>query len=344
MTDFDQYLRQLVTDPNWLLHRYDETNDHFQFLTVPRSLHRECTFLTAEHLPEDAPAVTLRRSDTQRVVAQPAPVHFIFHSAYCCSTMLARALDIQSHSMGLKEPVILNDLVGWKRRGGDGRQIAQVLDQSMNWLAKPFERGESIVVKPSNIVNALADAMLAMRPNARALLLYAPLETFVRSIAKKNLWGRLWVRTLLIGQIKDQMIAPFGMTSDDILQLSDLQVAAIGWLAQQALFGALIDKYGPARVRSLNSENLLANQPASMKALCELFALNLSPAELDTVLAGPAFKRHSKLDMEFDASARESEHANAAELHADEIAKVCEWARVTAKRMNIPLDLPAPLT
>ena len=338
-----QHRKQIVCDPEQLLHRYDETNDHFQFVTVPRFLHRQCAFLTKEHLPKDIETTIFQRADIAALRPASAPIHFIFHSAYCCSTLLARAFDIEGRSMGLKEPVILNDMVGWKRRGGEGRKIAEVLDQAMHHLAKPFIKGEAIIIKPSNVVNSLAIAMLAMRGEARAILLYAPLRTYIRSIAMKNLWGRLWVRTLLTGQMTDGMIAPFGLTIEELLQLSDLQVAALGWLAQHRLFLMLAQKYGPTRVQTLNSEKFLARLPHSMKRLVDFYQITISDSELQAVLGGPAFKRHSKLNTQFDTDSRKADQANAASLHADEIEKVYEWARITAEQMKIPMELDSAL-
>lgn len=333
---------EIVNDPRRLLHRYDESNDQFRYITVPRALHRQSTFLTDEYL-HDVETIILNRQDTVPYCRPRSALHFIFHSGYCCSTMLARAFDIEGVSMGLKEPVILNDMVGWRRRGGHPPKIAEVLDQSMNWLSKPLTEGESVIVKPSNIVNSLAVPILAMRSGARALLIHAPIKTYLQSIAKKNLEGRLWVRTLLIGQIKDQIIAPFGMTQEDILQLSDLQVAALTWLAQQAQFASIIEQVGSERVKSLNSESFLANQKQSMRNLFDLFQLNIDEAKLDEVLQGAAFTRHSKFDQAFDVASREQEHADAAQVHADEIEKVTEWAEVFAKRMNISMTLDSSL-
>ncbi|MEZ5710058.1 MAG: hypothetical protein R3E02_11795 [Blastomonas sp.] len=333
----------IVSDAELLLHRYDETNDNYQFVQVSRDVHRASTFLTDQHLPKDLASVVLRRIDTIRDIPTGAPVHFIFHSAYCCSTMLARAFDIEGISMGLKEPVVLNDMVGWKRRGSDPKKLAEVLDQSMRWLSKPFTRGESIIIKPSNIVNILAMGILALRPNAKAVLLHAPLRTYLQSIAKKNLWGRLWVRTLLIGQIKDRMIEPFGMTNDDLLALSDLQVAAIGWLAQHSLFNMTIARMGGDRVKSLNSENFLANKRETMTRLRELYELDIPDHRLDEVLGGPAFVTHSKTGADFGSQEREREHIDAAKLHIDEIEKVEAWALSTAERMRIPITLGSPL-
>ena len=57
-----------------------------------------------------------------------APIHFIFHSAFCLSSVLARAFDMPGTSMGLKEPMLFNDLAGWQMRGAKGPQLAQAMD------------------------------------------------------------------------------------------------------------------------------------------------------------------------------------------------------------------------
>eukprot|EP01137_Pigoraptor_chileana_P025078 Opistho-2@94009 len=205
MTGFDPALRQLLSDPSWLPHRYDERRDAFHLLQVDRAGRAGIPFLTDEHLQGRAPRVVDR---AQVVAAAPAaaPVHFIFHSAYCCSTLLARLLDMPGVASTLKEPVFLNDMVGWRHRGGEGRRIAMVLDQGLGLLARPFDAGEAVIIKPSNVVNALIPAMMAMKPDAKALLLYAPLEQYLSSIARKGMWSRLWVRELLVKQLRDGMV------------------------------------------------------------------------------------------------------------------------------------------
>jgi hypothetical protein len=325
-------------DPLWLPHRYDPIADAVHFRHVSRADHSAATFLTDEELGPAAPTVE-KRADAMTNAPAAAPIHFIFHSAFCGSTLLARALDIEGVAMALKEPVILNDLVGWRHRGGDTRQIARTLDHAMALLARPFTPGESVIVKPSNVVNAFAPAMLAMRPTSGALLLYAPLETYVASIAKKGMWGRLWVRDLLIKQIKDGLI-DLGFTQDDYLAHTDLQAAAVGWVAQHALFARLIEAHGPHRIRTLDSETLVAQPERAMAALADLYGLTLDAA---AVASGPVFTRHSKFGTVFGASEREAEHRAAIEAHGDEIEKVVIWAQAVARAANVSLDLKVPL-
>lgn len=332
----------IARDPLWLPHRYDPTRDAVQFVRISREVHRAATFLTDECLPEGAERAALRRKDAVSALPPGAPVHFIFHSAFCCSTLLARAFDIEGISMGLKEPVILNDISGWRRRGGQPHQVAEVLDHALTLLARPFTPGEAVIIKPSNVVSAYSPAMLAMRTEARALLLHAPLPVFLGSVARKGMWGRLWVRELMVKLIADDLI-DLGFSGDDYLGLTDLQAAAVGWLAQHALFHRLVERFGAERVRTLGSETLLARPAEAVAALARLYNLRLDADAVAAVATGPAFMRHSKFGQEFDREARAAERRDLEAAHSDEIAKVAVWAEAVAANVGVSMDLKAPL-
>ncbi|MBK6708387.1 MAG: hypothetical protein IPG54_13245 [Sphingomonadales bacterium] len=330
----------IVRDPSWLAHRYDAAGDRIQFVPADREAHAHATFLTDEFLHgQDRPAV-IRRSDAIPAMAAPAPVHFIFHSAYCCSTLLARAFDVPGLAFALKEPSILNDLSGWRRRGAPPAAVADALRLSLGLLGKPFESGEQIVIKPSNVINALAPAMLATLPAARALLLYTPLPNYLASIAKKGMWGRLWVRELFVKLTRDGL-TDYGFSADDILQQTDLQIAAIGWLAQHRAFAALCARFGPDRVATLQSERLLADPQAGVTALAQFYGIDADSrlqAHVQSV-----FGTHSKTGESFSRDARESEHVGSLAAHAEEVEKVVIWAEAVAKAAGQPMELPLAL-
>lgn len=328
-----------VRDAEWLAHRYDPEHDAVHLLPVSRAQHRQATFLTDENLPGVEPMIASR---AQTRAARPAPIHFVFHSAFCCSTLIARAFDLPGRSMALKEPVILNDIIGWRRRGGAGADMAEVLDDTLHLLARPFGPGESIIVKPSNAINALIAPILTLRPEAHALMLHAPLRAYLASIARKGLEGRLWVRTLLLGLLDDKLV-DLGFSPRDHLGQTDLQVAAVGWLAQHALFGKVADRFGAARIRSLDSAALMADPASAMAALGQHFNLPLSTEELAGIVSGPAFTRHSKSGAAFGAAERAEEEQAGVALHADEIEKVIVWTQAVAQAAGVSLDAPNPL-
>jgi len=333
----------LVRDSLWHAHRYDAVQDAFQFRHVARDQHRRATFLTDEYLGEAAQVVPVPRAQALAAGAPRAPLHFIFHSAFCASTMLVRALDVPGLAMGLSEPMLCNDMMGWRWRGADRRQVAAVLDASLALLQRPFGPGEAVVVKPSNIFNPLIQAVMALRPESRALLLYAPLPVFLASVARKGLWCRLWARELLEGQLREGGV-DMGFGPADFFRQSDLQVAAVGWLVQHRQFGQIARALGPERVATLDSETLTAAKPDHLKALARHFGLGLTPALEQAMLANPALTSHSKFGQAFSAEDRAAEQDFARRAYGDEIDKVHVWALEVARVNGIALDLPHPLS
>jgi hypothetical protein len=177
-----------------------------------------------------------------------------------------------------------------------------------------------------------------MRPQARALLLYAPLRVYLASIARKGMTGRLWVRDLLVKQLREGL-HPFGYSGDDYLGQTDLQAAALGWLAQHALFARMVAQFGD-RVRTANSEVLMANPAEAMLALSALYGLQI---DADAIAAGPAFTRHSKSGDNFGQAQRVDEQRVGTSAHAGEIDKVAIWAEAVAASAGVPTDLPGAL-
>lgn len=329
----------IVGDPNWLCHRYDPEHDAFHYRHVERARHATVPFLTDKELGEDPSAAVIRRTEARSLLPGRAPLHFIFHSAFCGSTMLVRALDLPGSAMGLSEPVLLNDLVGWRRRGAEPKLLAEVLADSLAQLARPFGGGEAVVIKPSNVFSGLAPAVLAMVSQARAILLAAPLPVFLTSVAGKGLDGRLWVRELLEGFLAEGLLE-LGFEPRDYLRQTDLQAAAVGWLAQQALFHRLAERFR-GRVRGLDSETLTGEPASTVAASAAFLQLPIRPA--DDYARHPALARNSKSGERFAPGERGAVHGEARRLHGDEIDKVLVWAEAVARAAGIPLTAPAPL-
>lgn len=328
--------------PDWIAHRYDPGRDAIHLLRIDRATRNRITFLTQEHLPAGLETRALPRADALAAAPAPSAVHFIFHSAFCCSTLLAAAFDRPGLATSLKEPVILNDLIGWTRQRAHPPKVAEVLDHSLRLLARPFTPGEAVIVKPSNVVNSFARVTLMMRPEARAVLLYAPLRIFLTSVAKKGLDGRLWVRELFAGLRADGLVQRLGFDESAFFGQTDLQIAAAGWLAQHALFGDLVATFGRARLATLDSETLLARPREALAATAALYSLSLTGDATEEIVAS-VFGRDAKSGKAFGKAAREAEYRAAGGAHGDEIEKVAVWAEAVARTAGITLDPGAPL-
>lgn len=331
-----------LTDAEWLAHRHVEGMDRVRFIGVARARHAEVPFLTDDCL---GPVEAMHELPVAECLAQakPGPLHFLFHSAFCGSTLLTRAFDRPGAAMGLSEPVILNDVVGFRRRGAEPRAVARLADAAIRLLARPFAADEVVVVKPSNLINPLAELLLALRPEAKAIFLFAPLETFLLSVARKGLPCRLWVRELAEGFLGAGYLEPLGIAPDALLRQSDLQIAATGWLAQHAHFAALANKLGPTRLRTLDADRMGGDPTTAVAAAAAHFGLALGPAAVAEIVAGPAFTRHSKSGAAYSAAARRDDYAAARAAYGEEVALVVAWADKVAATAGVLLDSPFPL-
>jgi hypothetical protein len=331
---------------DWLAHRLVEHTDAVRFAHVPREAHAAIAFLTDDSftaqfgtapVQHDVPATRLLDQFGKRQLG------LLFHSAFCGSTLLTRALAEPGAAMGLSEPVILNDVVGMRSRGAPPAAVARAADLALRLLARPFAPGESLVIKPSNVINPLAELLLALAPEARAVFLYAPLETFLISVARKGLPCRLWVRELMAGYLREGIVAPLGIQPEDVFRQSDLQVAAIGWLAQHRLFAALARKLGPDRLRTLDSEKLTGDPARALAAAAAHYRIPLDAPAIARIASGPAFTRHSKSGAAFTPEQRLAEYAAARGAHGEEIDLVCAWAGKIAAQAGIAMQAPNPL-
>jgi hypothetical protein len=178
--------------------------------------------------------------------------------------------------------------------------------------------------------------MLALRPEATAILLHAPLPVFLASVARKGLWCRLWARELLEGQLRDGIV-DLGFAPGDYFRQSDLQVAAVGWLAQHALFARLTERFG-GRVAVLDSERLTGTPAAAVAAVAGHLGLTVDG---QTIADHPAIGRDSKSGAAFAAGQRARNQADARLAYGDELEKVEIWARAVAANAGLELS-PGP--
>lgn len=329
----------IAHDPRWLPHRLSPAADALTFVRLERDDHRSVTFLEDQYFAGRFPPRTVAVAELLRVMPGTAPIaglDFVFHSSMALSTLAARLFDVPGVAMGLKEPVILNGLAARARAGrGDPRLLGLIL----RLLARPFGPGERVVVKLGNVANRIIPDLMATAPAARALILHAPLDDFLRSIAKKGLPGRIAYRRLFRLLRADHGVDG-GFSPEELFDQTDLQITALAWLNHHAQFARVLPMLG-GRARSVSSRTFLARRAEAVAALVRLFDLPLDPAVL---AVSPAFDQHSKeLGRPYDAARRAADYAAVDVAHGEEIGMVAQWGEAVARHCAIPMTLPHAL-
>jgi hypothetical protein len=330
-------VRDVVKNPDWIPHTFDVDGNNLTFVHVPGAARSDLMFLSDEHFANNFekaafPAAAVE-AETQAI--EVAPIHFIFHTSFCCSTLLANALDARGVSTVLKEPDVLINLANRLIRSDD-QPNRQRIELVLRLLERPFTPGATVIVKPTNFANRLLDVVLAQRPKSNAVLLYSDVGTFLRSLLKRGMWGRILGRKLF-NQLSGWSPLRFGYGATELLELTDVQVAALAWLMQIQHLDAIARAFGP-RVMVLDSADLLAQPADCIHKAQALFGLGLDRGRVEEIASGPVFSRHSKFsDRAYSAGERKREHQATSEAHSEELQMVAQWIQAVAVQFGVPL-------
>lgn len=139
-----------------------------------------------------------------RLQAEPAQhsAHFLFHIGHCGSTLLSRLLDALPGVLGLREPLPLLALadrrveVAQPSSRIEPARFERMLAAVSAGLRRGFQDTHRIVVKPTSVCTALAGQLLALDPQARAVLLGMRLDAWLpvmlRDPGLRRLRRRTW--------------------------------------------------------------------------------------------------------------------------------------------------------
>ena len=327
---------EILDDPHWLPHGFDAARGTIGFIRLPRERLSEPAFLAdAGSQPGTAP-VELSVAQVADAQVPQAPLHFIFHTAFCRSTLLVRALEQPGKSTGLSEPGILARLVG---KGDAGTQaVAPVV----RLLGRPWGQGEGgpepVFVKPTNHANSLIPALMEARPDAKAVLMTNPLPSFLAAVVRKGMLGRRWARQLYL-EMMGYAGMDLGMDAREQFAMTDLQAGALAWFLHQRYFDALVRQFGD-RVRVLDGD-AFGEEPA--RVLEAVGAFSGVPIDAAAIATGPLFAKDAKTGEDYATkSARDAEASKSAVVE-DEIAKLGEWVSMIAAQAGVAVPVRGTL-
>ena len=331
-------VRDVALDPEWLPHAFEGKGQHLTFVFVPAAARANLLFLSDGHYRGEFRKETFPAAEVASEVAaaEQAPLHFIFNTSFCCSTLLAKALEVPGVSSSLREPNILVDVAERliQARGGED---ASELELALRLLERPLADSKTVIVKPSNFANRLLEPALRLRDGSRAVLLYSDAGTYLRSVLKRGLLARINARKLYQNLVAWTELE-FGFSDYETFQQTDLQVAALAWLMQIGHFQSIADRFGPERVMVVEAADLLSDAATTLQRTQSLFGLGLGEREVSGIVAGPSFSKHSKSSkIDYSPAARERDHDALMQVHGEELTMVLQWLDAVAAHLGVPL-------
>lgn len=248
----------------------------FHVLRVDEAVIERSSFLdTRIEAPLDE-AVAVSADDVARAEVPAAPIGWLFHTSFCASTLLARALHVAPHTVALKEPLVLRRLADSRHAG---TAIDPLIAPAVKLLARPWHPGGAVVVKPTHVAMSLAVDLLAAAPASRAVILTCGLREFLISNLKKPAESQakipLLVERALAATDFARRLPAAALAPPDAICAAGLQ-----WAAQREHVHEVVDAVGHARVRVLDMADLLADLPAAVAECARWLALPIPAGPL----------------------------------------------------------------
>ena len=333
----------VLNDPTWLPDSIDVKNERLGFAKLTRGSISKEAFLDHRMSGSVTDRCVIPLADVSSAKDTNAAEHlpaFIFHSAFCCSTLLARALDCPGAVLSLKEPDVLMSLANALRVHEELKSASVTAQRYENLiyglLSRRFQTKEKILVKPTNTANNLLPG--AIETGANIVLLYSDLRSFLISVLKKGEACKAFVRQ----QYNIFSLDPDGLsaiTQRQAMGFTDLQVAAVVWRHQMELFSRAL-KSSPEQVASLDSKVLMADPARGLVKVARHLDLSLSEDHLRSVAEGPIFSRNAKFsEQRYDASQRDRESREIEQRYGDVLNVIVAWG----EQLNLGTDINWPL-
>lgn len=317
-----------VDDFRWFAENFDLARKSLSFVYADRQTLADQPFLDYRWKSERLAhrEMSLDAAVASFALGAPPPhLNFIWHTSFCCSTLIAKALDLPEHNLSLCEPQILVPVADLKRAGMFlGNRLSPRLPEIVfRLLAR--SHGGKVTVKPSNFANVLiSDAARTTR--GKALFLYSDLESFLISVAKSGIPLLKYARRLF-SSIAGDSGQPLPWTPHEIFQMSDLEIAALVWHMQIGEFRRDWPLFEAGRAASLNCDAFLADRTAVLAKLDSFLELGLGADHIGRVLRGPLLRSHAKAPGElYDAERRAEEKAAMHKRLGADLERVMDWS------------------
>ena len=267
-------------------------------------------------------------------------VSFIFHTAFCGSTFLAKILGQTEHYFSIREPNIFMELANFLRvnpKIKNNKTLFQSwLKKAISSFIKLSTNKPNIVFKPTNATNNIIEHLLKSTPNSKALLLYSDLDSFLISILKKGESGKSFIRNLY--NILSLDASPFALTDfRKVNCFTDLQIACLVWSMQMYVYQNLASSKYQDRIKFLNTNEFLKNPKNSVIVISQYFGEALDEKQILKIEQQGLFSSHAKYkDQKYNPKIRKDENVKTLNKYRQEFDEIHNWLNNFLKPPSIP--------
>ena len=302
------------------------------FVEMTRENYTESLFLMPSRLKHvGSQAIAIPFDQVMDAVAQtsfdlPAP-KLILQIAHCGSTLLSRALDIDPHSLVLREPYALRQLNAsmLQTGGGISEQLShkRALASLVCLYSRRFGVDQSVLIKGNVPLNFVVDELHSVMPNLNGIMLYVDLKDYLISILKAE-QRRAWAKHV-VAELSIKLKSTEEFSNLDLASLTDGQNALILWLQQIRIFETLAQSNN--QLVALNAQKLFGGPTKVITECCQHLALKITEHDIQALKQTGLFEQHAKQpNLAYTSEIRAADNEQLRETYANEIDQSVDWA------------------
>ncbi|MGA7539272.1 MAG: hypothetical protein WBW93_10975 [Steroidobacteraceae bacterium] len=265
------------------------------------------------------------------IVAQAAATlrpgaHYLFHIGHVGSTLVSRLIGECTGLFSVREPAMLRAVASDPAHVFGGLDLRGVL----SLLARTWRGDQRAVIKATSFVGEIAEPILEIDRDSRAIFLFTPALAYLRCIlGGPN--SRVEARSLAPSRL-ERVRRRLGSEAAPPEPQSEGEWIAMSWLAEMAPLRATADHLG-SRVLWADFDAFLSAPAPGLERLLQALGTAPRASELESLVTGPIMRQYSKApEHAYDAALRRRVLEAAEREHGAEIRRGMQWLASLAGR------------
>lgn len=339
-------LHDLFASPEWHAFGIDLQRQTLSFARLSREAYVESLFLGPEFAQHRGADLYEVRLDNVLLAAAAAPsvikpIHYVLHTAFCCSTLLARYFELLPECFVMKEPQLLAEVGMPNTRSAS--QWHDLFALTIRLLSRTYHAHQHPVIKANVPTNVLGRELLEQNSQATIIFLINPLRDFLLAALKSRRRRgqiRYWNHYTAM-QVSHHIPELATVNPDD---LSDAEAIAYWWLVNRFICQDLSASECRSRVLVVDGTELADAPENTLPAIMAHCGLSLHEKQVKWLVNHPSVHKHAKdFSMFYDAESRRHEMMDLESRFAKEADRGMAWAasRGFEEAASEPFALPA---
>jgi hypothetical protein len=301
----------LCASPALFPFHVEPNGDTVRFINLTESDYREASFLDNRMLKPNVRYADIPWAELS-VAAQNLPIHcdFIFHVSHAGSTLLSRLLGSHPCCFSLREPAIL-------RFFGQGVFLDR-LDLFLGLWSRTFNQNQRALIKATSFVSDIGLDLMNRVSDARAILMYVPLETFLSALLDGSMVDVVSQAKSRLQRLQRRQF----LTGLAVESLSPGECVAMSWLSEMTCLSEIANCF-PTRTLWINFDRFLEQ---SELMLSQSFSHLGLEADSAAYLRENTMQRYAKKpEVNYDAAFRLKLLEASRQKFQSEISRGLEW-------------------